>query len=190
MGGGRGAAACDLGLGSLQVPTALHGPAWACRCKGCSAVWRVLYLQAMDRKGKSDAVWKAEISPALSDRKKNPAVESKVTQHQQRAHTCYINNVKTTYAQNNMKAVQGRLMSRNVISSVPKANQPSSGQARNILDYVYACGWWKVWEEHKRSKRQIQFPCKIFGIFFPSSLAVKLFGYTDLLEWRNSQYHI
>lgn len=75
------------------------------------------------------------------ERQKNAQLlKSKVTQHQEKAHTCYINNVKSTYTENNMKAAQGRPKSRNVISSVPKANQPSSGQARNILDYDYACG--------------------------------------------------
>lgn len=82
---------------------------------------------------KSDAVWKAARSSSLSDRrvkekikikiiKKQQLLKSKMTQQQQRAHTCYINNVKNTYAGNNMKAAEGRLMSRNVISSVPNPN--------------------------------------------------------------------
>lgn len=143
-------AVCAAGRGGLgrQQPACLlwapHShPGLGLPLQGLEAAWRLLYLQALDC-NKTDAVWEAEMSPALRDRKTPSCWKAKETQHQEKAHTCYINNVKSTYTENNMKAAQGRPMSRNVISSVPKANQPSSGQARNILDYDYACGWWKV----------------------------------------------
>lgn len=108
-----------------------------------------------------------EVLPWVMETKQ--LLKGKMTQHQWTTHTCYINNVKNTYVGNNMKAVQGSLMLRNVIFSVPSPNQPSNRQARNIFDYVYACSWWKIWEKQafwKTNPVPLQNTWDFFPLFF------------------------